>query len=285
MKILLIGKNGQLGQEIHKQSLEKGYEIQAFGREELDITDSKKVKKTIEKLRPTVVINASAFHVVSDCEIYPEKAFLINAIAVRNVAQLCENVDTPFITYSTDYIFDGGKGKPYVENDLPCPVQTYGVSKVAGEYLALAYNSKTVVIRSSGVYGGKHGSRSKGGNFALNLLATARTEKKIEVSSEQIVNPTYAVDLAKSSLDLLIHSNVKGIYHLTNNGYCSWAKFASEIIKIKGLPTRIIPVDRKGMAGKLRRPFFSALANMKAKKLGVILPPWQDAIRRYIISL
>ena len=285
MKILLIGKKGQLGQEIHKQSLERKYKIQAFGREELDITDSEKIKSRIKSIGPTVVINASAFHVVPDCEIYPEKAFLVNAIAVKNVAQITEQFNIPFITYSTDYVFDGRKGKSYVEEDLPSPMQAYGVSKAAGEYMALAYSPKSIIIRSSGVYGGKHGSRSKKGNFALNILEQAKGKDSIEVAKEQIVNPTYAPDLAKATLDLLTHKDIKGIYHLANEGYCSWAEFAQKIMKIKNLPTKIIPIDRKGMAGNLKRPIFSALKNTKAAKLGVKLPTWQDAIKRYISTL
>lgn len=285
MKILLIGKNGQLGAEINKQSKEREFEVKAFGREELDITDSKKVKLEIEKFNPRVVINASAYHVVPDCEVYPDLAFLVNTIAVRNVAEACDKLSIPLVTYSTDYIFDGKKGKPYVENDLPTPVQTYGVSKVAGEYMALAYNKRAIVIRSSGVYGGKEGSRSKKGNFALNILKQAEKENMIEVASEQIVNPTYSVDLAKASLDLLNQKNVSGVYHLVNEGYCSWAQFALEIIRIKGLSNKIVPVDRKGMAGSLKRPLFSALKNDRARKLGIILPPWQDGLRRYLLSL
>ena len=282
MKILLIGKNGQLGQEIHRQSKERGYEIYAFSREELDVTNSEKVKSKIEHLKPTVVINATAFHVVPDCEIYPDRAFLVNAVAIRNIAEITEKMNIRFITYSTDYVFDGKKGKPYVENDLPSPVQTYGVSKVAGEYLALAYNTKSIVIRSSGVYGGKAGSRAKKGNFALSILKEAAGKNKIEVASEQIVNPTYAVDLAKASLDLLTHKDASGIYHLANKGYCSWAQFASEILKLIGSKTKIIPVDRKGMAGSLKRPLFSALENTRGAKLGVKLPSWQDGLKRYI---
>ncbi len=292
MKILLIGKNGQLGAEINKQSKERGYKIKAFGKEELDITDPEKVKFEIKKVNPKVVINASAYHVVPDCEVYPELTFLVNTIAVRSVAQACEQLRIPLVTYSTDYVFDGKKGKPYVENDLPTPVQTYGVSKAAGEYMALAYNPKSIVIRASGVYGGKEGSRSKKGNFALNILKQAKNlpagrqgKNVIEVASEQIVNPTYALDLAKASLDLLEHKNISGIYHLANEGYCSWAQFASEIMKLSGSKTKIIPVDRSGQSSGARRPLFSALKNTRAAKLGIKLPSWQDALKRYISSL
>ncbi len=285
MKILLIGKNGQLGAEIHKQSEQLRYEIHAFGREELDIADSVKVKSTIEKLKPDVVINASAFHVVPQCEDEPEQAFLVNAIALKPIAEICSQKNIKFVTFSTDYVFDGLKGSTYEEDDKPSPVQIYGISKAAGEYIALAYCPTSVVIRSSGVYGGKEGSRSKKGNFALNILKQAEKEKTIEVASEQIVNPTYSADLAQATLELLTHKNISGIYHLANEGYCSWAEFASEIIKIKGLRTKIIPVDKKGMAGSLKRPLFSALKNTSAASLGVKLPSWQDALRRYIITL
>lgn len=285
MRILLIGKNGQLGSEIHKQSLKRKYEIHAFGKEELDITDSKNVKSKIELLAPEIVINASAFHVVPECETYPDKAFLVNAIALKPIAEICLEKNIKFVSYSTDYVFDGLKGSLNKEDDKLSPLQIYGVSKAAGEYIALAYSPTSIVIRSSGVYGGKTGSRSKKGNFALNLLEKARTENRIEVASEQIVNPTYAVDLAKATLDLLIHKDISGIYHLVNEGYCSWAEFAQEIIKDKGLLIKIIPVDRKGMAGSLRRPLFSALKNTRAAKLGVKLSPWQDAIKRYMITL
>ncbi len=292
MKILLIGKNGQLGSEINKQSFARGHEIYSFSHEELDITDSEKIGKIIKKNKPEIVINASAYHVVPDCEIYPDKAFLINATSLKPIAEACSQKNIKFVHYSTDYVFDGVAGTPNGEDDLPNPVQIYGVSKLAGEYIALNYSPTGIVIRSSGVYGGLHGSRSKRGNFALNIIEQAKDKKdlpagrqELEVSSEQIVNPTYSVDLAKATLDLLQNKGISGIYHLANEGYCSWAEFASEIIKIKNMSTKIIPVDRGGMAGTLKRPLFSALKNIRAEKLGVKLPPWQDAIKRYISTL
>lgn len=285
MKILLIGKNGQLGSEIDKQSLDRGYEVHSFGHEELDITYSEKVKRKIEAFAPAVVINASAFHNVPLCEDQPDQAFLVNAIALKPIAEMCSKKNIKFVHFSTDYVFDGLKGSQYVEDDKPNPVQIYGISKLAGEFIVLNYSKTSILVRSSGVYGGKHGSRSKKGNFALNLLEKARTDRTIEVASEQIVNPTYAVDLAKESLDLLKHKEISGIYHLANEGFCSWAEFAMEIIKIKGLRTKIIPVDRKGMAGNLRRPLFSALKNTRAARLGIKLPSWQDAIKRYISTI
>lgn len=285
MKILLIGKNGQLGHELDKESRVRGFKTDSFGHEDLDIADSEKVVAKIKELAPDVLLNASAFHVVPQCEIEPDKAFLINAIALKPIAQTCQELNIKFVTYSTDYVFDGAKGTLNDENELPNPVQMYGISKLSGEYVALAYSKTSIVIRSSGVYGGKTGSRSKKGNFAVNIIEQAKNKKELEVASEQVVNPTYSVDLAKASLDLLEHEEISGIYHLVNEGHCSWAEFAAEIVKIQKLPTKIIPVDRGGMAGDLRRPLFSALKNTRAKKLGIILPPWQDAIKRYLATL
>lgn len=283
MKILLIGKNGQLGYEIDKQTKEQGHQIHSFGHEELDITDSNRVGKEIDSFGPDVVINASAFHVVPQCEIEPDRAFLVNTIALKPIAEICQRENIKFVHYSTDYIFDGAKGTLNDEYDAPNPVQMYGVSKLSGEYVALAYSKTTIIVRASGVYGGKEGSKSKKGNFALNIIDAAKNKKELEVASEQVVNPTYSVDLAKASLDLLEHKDISGIYHLANEGYCSWAEFATEIVRLKGIQTKIIPVDKGGMAGDLKRPLFSALKNTRAKKLGIVLPTWQDAIRRYLL--
>lgn len=284
-RVLLIGKNGQVGAEVHKQSQERGYEVKAFGREELDIADSVKVKKTIDKLKPAIIVNASAFHFVPDCERYPDKSFLVNSIALKIISETCHEYGIRFVTYSTDYVFDGLKGSPYDEDDKPNPLQIYGISKLAGEYVTLNYSPKSIVIRGSGIYGGKHGSRSKKGNFVISLLKQTRIKKTIEVSSEQIISPTYSHDLVAATLNLLSKNPPGGIYHLVNEGYCSWSEFAKEIIKNKKPSTKIIAVDRRGQSGGTRRPLFSALKNTRAAKLGVKLPTWKDAIRRYLLTL
>ena len=284
MKILLLGKNGQLGHELNVQGIKFKHKVISLSHEDLDVTDFKKTKKTIEKVDPDIVINATAYHVVADCEMYPEKAFLVNATAVKNLAEVTDSIGIRFVHYSTDYVFDGKKGKQYLENDLPSPMQVYGASKVAGENLAIAYNPRSIVVRSSGVYGGKHGSKSKKGNFAINILKE-KDKKALEVSSEQIVNPSYSVDIAEATYKLLRYKNINGIYHLSSEGYCSWAEFTTEIMKLVGSKTKVMPIDRRGQSGGARRPLFSALKNTRAAKLGIRLPTWKNAIKRYIMSL
>lgn len=284
MTLFILGRTGQLGEQLYVQGISRKHKVIGFSHKDLDITDRIAVEKMIKKVKPNIVMNATAYHVVPDCEVYPDKAFLVNAIAVRGIAEICERLNIRFVHYSTDYVFDGKKGSPYTEDDLPSPIQTYGVSKIAGEYMALAFNPKTIVIRSSGVYGGEFGSRSKKGNFALNILKE-RDKKTLEVSSEQIVNPTYAAGLAQATFELIKNRNANGIYHLASEGYCSWAEFAAEIMRLIGSKTKIIPIDRSGQSGGARRPLFSALNNVRAAKLGVKLPSWQDAIRRYMVAL
>ena len=285
MKLLLIGKNGQLGKEIVSEARKRDFELFAYGREDLDITDSEKLKAEIERVHPDVVVNVSAYHVVPDCELYPQEAFKVNSTAVKELAVICKELDIIFVTYSTDYVFDGLKGGPYETEDVPNPLQVYGISKVAGEFAALNYSQKTYVIRTCGVYGGESGSRSKNGNFILNILKQVGDKDEIEVASEQIVNPTYAVDLAKTTLDLLEKNPDYGIYHLASEGYCSWAEFAQAVLRLKNIPTKIIPVDKGGGESYPKRPLFSALSNGKAKALGIDMPSWEDALKRYLETI
>jgi dTDP-4-dehydrorhamnose reductase len=282
MKLLLLGKTGQLGNEISVQAKEFGFEIIAFGREDVDITDHKKVNLLIIKHKPDVVINASAYHVVPECEANPEKAFAVNTLAVKNLADICNTNNIKLVHYSSDYVFDGLKGKPYKEDDRTYPLQVYGISKLAGEFAVLDYSQQNLVIRACYVYSGKSGSRAKKGNFVLTILKQIEGKTELEVASEQIVSPTYAYDLAKATLQLLKKKKSNGLYHLVNEGHCTLAEFAQQIAVYKKQKIKIIPVDRGGMAGSLRRPLFSALKNTRAKKLGVVLPKWQDGLRRYL---
>jgi len=284
-KFLLIGKTGQLGGAIIKDAKYFGFEVNSFERPELDITNELQVEEKIKKLKPDILINTAAYNAVSDCESNPLEAIKVNFIAVYNLAKLCKKYHTQFITYSTDYVFDGEKGAPYKENDKPNPLQVYGISKLSGEYAALNYYPEgTFVIRTSGLYGGKFGSPVKG-NFVLNIIKEAQNKEVIEVSSEQIVSPTYAGDLSQATLNLLKVEANSGIYHLVNEGYCSWYEFTKEIFKLMKIKKDLKPIDRQGFSGGVKRPKFSALENKKAKETGIELPSWQEGLKNYINEL
>lgn len=285
MKILLIGKNGQIGTEIDSQTRQKKYNIKSFSKKEFDITRSAKVKSVLDDIKPDAVINTAAYHVVAKCEQYPQRAFDINAIAVRNLAALCSERKIKLIHFSTSWVFDGQNKQPYLENEDLNPIQTYGLSKAAGEIFSLNYNPDTIIVRTCGVFGGMKGSRSKKGNFILSLLREAKTKKGLAVSSEQITSITNARDIALATLQLLESKVKRGTYHLVNTGACSWLDVARKIVKFKKLKLQILPIDRKGTFRGVKIPINSSLENEKAKQLGITLPPWENALKQYLESL
>jgi dTDP-4-dehydrorhamnose reductase len=281
MRILLIGRSGQLGGDLLRQ--QRGHEIAAPGRSELDITHAEQVREAIGRHRPELVINCAAFHNVPLCEQKPEQAFLVNCVAVWNLAASCREAGARLVTFSSDYVFGGDRREPWGEDDAPHPLQVYGISRLAGEHAALsAAPGHAVVVRTCGLYG-ESGARSKGGNFVDGRVADLRAGRAIEMASEQIVAPTSTEDLSKAVLALSAHPSLRpGIYHLVNEGQCSWYELTVAIAEILGIPARITPVDRQGLSGAMRRPLYSVLANRKARALGIVLPPWRDALERYL---
>ena len=281
MKILLIGKNGQLGGDILKNN--PGHKIYAPDRKVLDITSSHSVNMAINNYQPDVVINTAAFHNVPGCETNSEEAFKVNCLAVRDLAMTCKKTSSLFVTFSSDYVFSGKKKSPYIEKDRPQPLQIYGISRVAGEYAAMSiYPEKSIIIRTCGLYG-ISGARSKGGNFVDNRIHDAEKTDSLEISCEQTISPTCTDDLSRAVLQLIEHPRLKnGIYHLVNDGTCTWFEFTETIYKIMKIDIKLIPVDRRGMSGEMRRPLYSALANTRAGEMGIVLPHWRDALERYL---
>jgi dTDP-4-dehydrorhamnose reductase len=281
LKILLIGKSGQLGGDILKNGTK--HEIYAPGRDTLDLGSPENGANAIAEYKPQVVINTAAFHNVPQCETDPATAFLINCVAVKNLAVACRQAGSLFVTFSSDYVFGGEKRTPYFEDDKPAPLQMYGISRLAGEFAALSSApDHAVVIRTCGLYG-MSGAASKGGNFVDKRVQDAAKRSPLEMGSDQIVAPTSTEDLSQAVLKLIDHPRpAPGIYHLVNEGECSWYEFTKTIYDIMGLNIEVKPVDRRGLSGEMRRPIYSVLANTKAKKLGVALPHWKDGLERYL---
>lgn len=283
MRVLVIGKTGQVGSELIRHAQDEA-DVFAPDRASLDIERPDQIRRALSDFRPDIVINTASFHNLPLCEKQADRAFAVNATATGDLASSSRDAGARFVTYSTDYVFSGDTGAPNCEDDPTGPLQAYGKSKRAGELAALAaYPSGTYVIRSCGLFG-VSGAQSKGGNFVDKCIALARSGQLTTMTSEQIVSPTYADDLAIATLSLLAHREASpGIYHLVNEGTCSWYEFASAAIAMAGLKADITPVDRRGIdVAGFCRPIFSALANVKAKALGVTLPAWRDALERYI---
>lgn len=281
MRILLIGATGQLGGDLVRNN--PGHEIIAPDRSALDLSRSTEAGEAIRRLRPEVVINCAAFHNVPKCEEDPAQAFLINCIALRELAAACADIGAWFLTFSSDYVFGDGRQSPWLENDLPAPLQIYGISRLAGEHVALSVApERSVVIRTCGLYG-QSGSKSKGGNFVDGRVSDLLANKRIEMACEQIIGPTSTHDLSRAVFSLIGHSAMApGIYHLVNDGACSWYELTCAIARYIKPDAPVVPVDRGGRSGSMRRPLYSVMANTKARAMGITLRPWEDALMDYL---
>ncbi|NMG67885.1 dTDP-4-dehydrorhamnose reductase [Azoarcus indigens] len=279
--ILLIGATGQLGGSLLAGAAAD--RIHAPNREVLDITDAESVLRCIDIYQPRIIINTAAFHNVPQCEEQADQAMKVNCVAVYRLARLCAERNIRLVTFSTDYVFDGGQRTPYVETDMPAPLQIYGISRLAGEHAALAAAPRhAYVVRTCGLYG-EQGAVSKGGNFVDKRVADARQTDKLDMSSDQTVIPTYTADLAEAVIALINCEGAEpGVYHLVNQGECTWAEFTAAIYEACGLATVVNPVDRGGLSGGMRRPSYSVIANTRAAALGIELPHWRDALKRYL---
>ena len=281
MRILLIGGTGQLGGDLVRNNTD--HDLIVPDREVLDVIRPEQVRAALISHRPELVINCAAFHNVPLCEQQPEKAFRVNCIAMRDLAVACRDFEARLLTFSSDYVFGGDRTEPYAEDDLPRPLQIYGVSRLAGEHSVLATApGNAIVVRTCGLYG-RSGARSKGGNFVDGRVADARAGKVIEMACEQVVAPTSTDDLSRAIFALIARRGLAGgIYHLVNSGACSWYEFTCEIVRLYGSPASVVPVDRGGKSGEMRRPLYSVLGNVRAAAVGVTLRPWQEALADYL---
>jgi dTDP-4-dehydrorhamnose reductase len=230
---------------------------------------------------PDVVINTSAYHRVDECEDYIDRSFSVNSSAVRALARICSEHDITLIHFSTDYVFGGERKTPYSEDDLPNPLSVYAVSKLAGEYFVRNTCKRHFVVRTCGLYGAK-GISGKGGNFVELMLKLARDKKPVKVVSDQIVTPTYARELALKIVQLL-RTDEYGLYHITNNGSCSWYDFAKAVFDLTGIKSNLSPTTSAEYGAKAIRPPYSVLENGNLKKLGLDdMRPWKDALKEYL---
>lgn len=257
MKILVIGAGGQLGYDITRLAQDDTIPVK---RHQLDITDFHKVRE-IMSLKPDVVINCAAYNLVDACEDDDKTAFLINAYAVRNLAIASENV--LFVHISTDYVFDGEKGEPYVENDQTNPISVYGLSKLAGEIFTREHARKHIIVRSCGLYGiwGSEISGRSFRNFPERVMETLKTGKKMKVVKDRFASPTYTKDLARKILEL-VKEGFQGTVHIVNGDGISWYDFAVKVAQKSNLNSDdIVPILSSELKSKAKRPRFSVLKN------------------------
>jgi dTDP-4-dehydrorhamnose reductase len=275
VRALVVGAAGQLGREL--VTLLGADVAWAGDRAEIDVTDGAAVASLLDRVRPDVVFNATAYNRVDAAEAEPEAAFAVNSVAPHLLARASHDVGALLVHYSTDYVFDGTASRPYREDDTPRPLGVYGASKLAGETLASAAGAGHLVIRTSGVLG-RGGSEQKGGSFVERIVARARAGEPLRVVSDQVFAPTCAADLARASL-ALVGAGARGLFHVTNAGSCSWHDLACAALAVAGLEASVEPISSAELTLPARRPPYSVLSCEKYLSLG--LPPlrqWREAL-------
>lgn len=281
MKILLIGANGQLGSDLVKAMADQ--ELIPLTHADIEVTDEGQVQAALARHRPDVVINTAAFHQVDLCEGEVERAFRVNACAPRLLALACREHDAVLVHISTDYVFGGDATRrtPYVETDCPAPLNVYGLSKLAGEHFIRYLWPRHFIVRTSGLYG-LAGSSGKGGNFVEGRLKQAREGRPIRMVADQVLTPTYTLDLARA-IRRLVETDHYGLYHITNAGQCSWYEFTARILELSGLQAELTPQTTAESGAAARRPAYSVLENAALQAIGLDeMRPWQEALAEYL---
>ena len=277
---VVFGAAGQLGVELVRDLGARGYSVQAWDRAHVDITDSASVERALAEHEVEVVFNAAAYNQVDVAEKEPQAAFLVNALAVRNLAVACRQSDARLVHFSTDYVFDGMAGRPYKEDDPTHPLGAYAVSKLAGELYAQAYLDKALVVRTSGVYG-LGGLTTARGNFVELMLRLARSRNPIRVVEDHVASPTFAPLLAARTVDL-VDAGLSGVFHIAGGTPVSWFDFARAIFEIAGLEPVLQATNEREYRTPARRPKYSALSNSKVEFCGLApMPPLRQALEAY----
>ena len=283
MKVMIIGADGQLGSDLVRVFSEKtDWHLIPLTIQDLDITNVEKSKWTIQTYHPDVIVNTAGYIQVDLCETHVEQAFQVNAFAQKHMSEFCRTSQIKYCLFSTDYVFDGKKTIPYKESDPPRPMSMYGVSKLAGEQIVQYMMEQYLIVRVSGLYG-TTSPIGKKGNFIEMILERAKKDETLRVVDDQILTPTFTLDVANQMVTLL-SSDETGIFHMTNQGSCSWYDFASQILKKCGLQNEILRAKTGDFRELAHRPSFSVLENDRLSRLNMDeMAEWQCALHRYLI--
>ncbi|MCM1536287.1 MAG: dTDP-4-dehydrorhamnose reductase [Clostridium sp.] len=279
MKVLVTGITGQLGHDVMEELQKRGIEAVGTDSRTMDVTDGEAVERTLKAAAPDAVIHCAAYTAVDAAEDNEEICRRVNAEGAGNIAKVCKELDCKMIYISTDYVFDGQGDAPWKPED-PCnPRSVYGRTKYEGELAVQEFLDKYFIVRIAWVYG------INGKNFVKTMLNLSKTHDKLTVVSDQFGSPTYTRDLAKLLVDM-VQTEKYGIYHASNEGICSWYEFACAIFEETGIQIQVAPVTTAEYGAKAPRPLNSRLSKEKLTEKGFEkLPPWRDALKRYLAEL
>jgi dTDP-4-dehydrorhamnose reductase len=273
VKAMIIGGTGLLGKALVREW--SGDEVLALGSRDVDIRDRKHVQEVVGEKRPQWIVLAAAYTDVDGCESNPRRALEVNRDGAANVAEAAKNFGAKLLFLSSDYVFDGKKGSPYVVEDPRNPQSVYGRSKAEAEVRLLEILPEVCIARTSWLFG------TGGKCFPDTILKLAASRPALDVVNDQCGSPTYCVDLARAIM-ALCRKDASGIVHVTNSGQCTWFEFARETLKSAGLATEVRPVSSQQMARPAPRPAYSVLAATSLRSYGIEMASWEDALWRYL---
>jgi dTDP-4-dehydrorhamnose reductase len=273
VKLLVLGAQGMLGQDIVRAAELGGHHVTGLGRAEADVTDHSSVARAVERAQPEVVVNCAAYTNVDGAESEPDAAMSVNADGARNVSEAAALADAAVMYVSSDYVFDGTKDVPYVESDEPVPLSRYGISKLAGEVDTAAVNPRHFIVRSSWLFG------TAGRNFVETMIKLGAERDEISVVDDQVGSPTYTAHLAEG-LVRLAATDGYGLHHMSAGGRTSWYEFAVDILDSTGTDCRIVPISTEEFGAPAPRPRYSVLATQRED--AIHLPNWQVGLADYL---
>jgi dTDP-4-dehydrorhamnose reductase len=284
-KVLVTGANGQLGWELAQAAGSfPAFEFVFVDRNAMDLSNPAEFEAVIDLFAPDAIINTAAYTAVDKAEIETELAHTINAEAVAQLAKIAKQKNIPFITYSTDYVFNGNATTPYLTDTTLAPVNYYGKTKADGEQMALAENPATIIIRTSWVFS------SHGNNFVKTMMRLMKDKDALNIVGDQKGRPTYAKDLALATIQIIKALNegksIKGIYHYANTGETTWFGFAEKIKALAGLTCNLTAISTAQFPTPAKRPTYSVLDTQKIENdLGITIPNWEIALKQCIDQL
>jgi dTDP-4-dehydrorhamnose reductase len=282
VKVAIIGANGQLGTDAAQAFADSGDIVFPIAHGDIEISSIDSVMVVLRELKPDLIVNTAAMHHVERCQLDPKRALEVNALGPHNLATISRELAASLMHISTDYVFDGAKGAPYLESDVPQPLNTYGITKLAGEQFVHTIAERHFIVRTSALYG-RSPCRGKGGlNFVDLMLKLGRERGKVRVVDSEEVTPTSTAELARQMV-LISHSGSFGVFHATAKGSCTWYDFAREIFSIGGLAVNVERADPGEFPSKVPRPRYSVLENAALRACGMdCFRPWQEGLVEYL---
>jgi dTDP-4-dehydrorhamnose reductase len=273
MRITIFGATGLLGKALVREW--RGDEVTGLGSRDADIRSQEDIRRSITQHRPECIVHAAAYTDVDGCETNRDLAFAVNCEGAARVAQAAAESGSQLLFLSTDYVFDGSKESPYEVDDPIAPQSVYGRSKAEAEAKIREILPTSCILRTSWVFG-------VGGKcFPDTILKLAASRKELEVVNDQRGCPTYTIDLARVIIQLC-RKRTTGTVHVTNSGECTWFDFASEIVRRAGLSTQVRPTSSDRFPRPAKRPAYSVLSSASLQQQGIAVPPWKDALRRFL---